>query len=135
MIDLKWIENKVTGEKRLYSRTLLWRVDAGGAINVMPVEWGPWMEVNTYISEKVMSEADDRGDMVHEARRDKRLDRIAELEALVRELANELESEIVARYCDPRDGKLMHPSYEWRMQRDMEPVVRARKAMREGDQR
>lgn len=53
MIQLEWITNEVTKERRLFYRTITWRVDAAGAMSVMPVEWGPWRVV----SERTMDEA------------------------------------------------------------------------------
>lgn len=50
--------------------------------------------------------------------------RIEELEALVHELADDLEAEVEGHYEGTKDHPAMTPKYE----RDMEPVVRARKA-------
>lgn len=49
---------------------------------------------------------------------------VEQLRALVTELAAELEAEVKARFC-ASDGTLLHPCYERRLRRDMEPVERA----------
>ena len=55
MIELQYVTNEKTNERRLYYRTLKWRVDASGAINVFPypVEFTEWIRV----PEVEMSEA------------------------------------------------------------------------------
>ena len=51
--------------------------------------------------------------------------RHAEVGESLKECADDLESEVDARYLMP-DGTLIHPSYERKYNRDMEPVVKAR---------
>ena len=53
------------------------------------------------------------------------LNHIAELEAMLRELADDLDTEISGRY-DPRMQGNIHPAMLSRYDRDMDPVKRAR---------
>lgn len=70
MIGLTWIENDITGEKRLYFRALRWRIDASGAVNVMPPEWGPWQEVETIgLDESAWHDVQESGGLFREALR------------------------------------------------------------------
>lgn len=55
--------------------------------------------------------------------------RIAELEALTTNLANELEAEVEHRYAGIKDHPAMTPKYE----RDMETVCQARSLLSEGE--
>jgi hypothetical protein len=57
---------------------------------------------------------------------------IARLRKLVEELASDLQAEVESRYCDG-SGNLVHPSYQRRYERDMEPVIRANAALRGED--
>jgi hypothetical protein len=45
MIELEWITNEVTKERRLYYRTMTYYVDASGALNVAHAAWGQWVRV------------------------------------------------------------------------------------------
>lgn len=55
MIELRW---KITaGTPRLEYRTILWRIDAAGAMSVYPLEWGPWVEVPIQQSDFAMEKA------------------------------------------------------------------------------
>lgn len=53
MIELEYITNDKTGERRLYYRTLAGYMDASGALNVAQAKWGPWRRV----PEKTLDEA------------------------------------------------------------------------------
>lgn len=55
-------------------------------------------------------------------------ERIAELEALVAELADDLEAEVRNTHAAFESGEV-HPAVRHRFERDMEPVERARKAL------
>ena len=54
--------------------------------------------------------------------------RVTELEAMVLELADDLEDEIKATCCDDHGG-IVYPAYQWRYDRDMDVVIRAREAL------
>ena len=54
-------------------------------------------------------------------------ERVEELEGLVSELADDLESEIGSNYLV--DGKIIHPSYSPKYERDMDVIYRARAAL------
>jgi len=41
-IEIRWLINEVTMERRLYYRSLLFTVDASGALTPFGAEWGPW---------------------------------------------------------------------------------------------
>ena len=45
MIELQWITNQATMERRLFYRSLSASMDASGALNVAQSSWGPWKSV------------------------------------------------------------------------------------------
>lgn len=45
MIEMQYITNEKTGERRLYYRILQGYMDASGALNVSQASWGPWKQV------------------------------------------------------------------------------------------
>lgn len=45
MIEMQWITNEVTSERRLYYRCYNGSMDASGALNVARGSWGPWQQV------------------------------------------------------------------------------------------
>ena len=64
MIELQYITNERTKERRLYYRFLKFRIDASGAINVLPapVEYGEWILVpELTINESAMQDLIESG--------------------------------------------------------------------------
>lgn len=45
MIELQWVTNEITKERRLFYRVVSAYMDASGALNVSQSSWGPWKPV------------------------------------------------------------------------------------------
>lgn len=61
MIELRWmVLSTGIGQRHLQYRQLLSRIDASGALNVMPPEWGPWVDVPTVITEPLTASGEQK---------------------------------------------------------------------------
>jgi len=51
MFELKWVRAYSGQPLKLYYRVMKFRIDASGAVNVLPapVEWSEWKEVPEYL--------------------------------------------------------------------------------------